>query len=168
MKNLKFNLIIRIVAAAYIIFLACSLISQIRAGAVTGNSLIFIVIGIVAFFSFGAWAIVSTIRTLLKQPTTTDEEEEKEKEQERLRTAASQKSLFATLDHFSDLTSGEENTGNAGNGNPTDDARAAFGDSAATGVNVAARDSKDAAWRSSDAGQNEKFPGTRDVHGKTH
>ena len=130
MRSTKWTLIIRMVAAVYIIYLAISLIGEIQKGAATGGMLVLGVIGIIAFFAFSVWAFVSSIKELIAESKRTpaetedgepvDEEvDEVEEEKARIRaivegskekTQAQQEqensgSLFARMQRFSDETS---------------------------------------------------------------
>lgn len=115
MRSLKWTLIIRIIAAIYIVYLAISMINEIRKGAVTGGMVILGVVAVVAFFAFAVWAVVSSIRTwMAEEKARPDEEDEEavrraeEEEKERIRQIASaenrRSSLFARMERFSDET----------------------------------------------------------------
>ena len=116
MRSLKWTLIIRVIAAIYIVYLAISMIGEIRKGAVTGGMVILGVVGIAAFFAFAVWAVWSSIRTWMEEekarPDEQDEEavrQAEEEEKERIRQIAEgdnrRNSLFARMESFSDETS---------------------------------------------------------------
>ncbi len=81
LKSPKFTYGIRIVAAAYIIYLAFGLIGEIQKGAVTGGMLALGIVGIIVFFGFSVWAVISGVKGLMeKTPAPEGEDEEPEEE----------------------------------------------------------------------------------------
>ncbi len=83
LRSPKFTYIIRIIAAAYIVYLAVSLIGEIQKGAVTGGMFALGVIGIIAFLVFSVWAVISGVKGLMAdEPRRADEEQEAEEEVE--------------------------------------------------------------------------------------
>ena len=116
MGSLKWTATIRVIAAAYIIYLAISIIMEIQKGAVTGGMLALGIIGVVVFFAFSVWCFYSVYKMVTSAPkqkgddgTAVDEEEARriaeEEEKARIIAAAEgtdrSNSLFAKMERMS-------------------------------------------------------------------
>ena len=116
MGSVRWPLVIRMLAGAYLIYLGITLIDGIQKGDVTGGMTAIVVIGIAAFFVFAAWAFISSIRTIIRDQKNAENEEEErireeEEEKKRIMAAAERdqsNSFFAKMNRFSNAQAAED------------------------------------------------------------